>query len=321
MKQSYKILIVALLTVIGISELRAQDPEFTQFYSNPLYLNPALAGSRICPRVCVNYRMQWPGVYGTYSTVGVSVDRLAYKVHGGIGLMVMQDRAAKGTLNTTGVGLIYAPIIPLGRKTSISVAIQAGYWQKQVNWSKLTFGDMIDPHRGFVDNTNETPGVSSVGNFDMAAGMVFSSHNFYAGVAVHHIFQPNESFLGGTSILPRKYTAHAGAIIPLGNGYGGEESYISPNILYQAQGDFKQLNLGMYVKKGPIVGGLWYRGNDSFILLVGIESGLLRLGYSYDVTISKLSNATAGSHEISLGYQFSCKPKKNHYRLVSCPSF
>ncbi|HTL81261.1 MAG TPA: type IX secretion system membrane protein PorP/SprF [Bacteroidia bacterium] len=317
-----KILQISLLVIGGsfLSEkLFAQDPEFTQFYANPLYLNPALAGSKICPRVTMNYRMEWPGIYGTYSTVGASIDRLSYKVKGGIGLMLMSDRAGKGTLITNGIGLIYAPKIILGPKTLISAAIQVGYWQKTVDWSKLTFGDQIDAAHGFIYNTNEAPGVSTRGNFDLAAGLLFSSTNFYAGVAVHHILQPNESFLDGTSILPRKYTGHAGAIIPLGGKYS--ESYISPNILYQKQGDFNQLNLGLYAKKDVIVGGLWYRGNDSFIVLIGIESGQATIGYSYDVTISKLTNSTAGSHELSLGYHFSCKKPKPHYRPVSCPSF
>jgi type IX secretion system PorP/SprF family membrane protein len=321
MKQSYKILLVAICAVLGISELKAQDPEFTQFYANPLYLNPALAGNRICPRVNINYRMQWPGIYGTYSTVGVSLDRLVSKIQGGVGIMVMQDRAGKGTLNTTGIGLIYAPKKNITHNLSVSAAIQVGYWQKQVNWSKLTFGDMIDPYRGFTGTTQEVPNVQTVGNFDLAAGMVINTRNFYAGGAIHHILEPNESFLGGTSILPRKYTLHAGGIISLNKSYNGEESYISPNILYQAQGDFKQLNLGVYVKKGPIVGGLWYRGNDSFIVLLGMEANSFRIGYSYDVTISKLSNATAGSHEISLGYNFSCKPPRKVYRPAMCPSF
>ena len=322
MKKFYKLFIVALLGVTGISELRAQDPEFTQFYANPLYLNPALAGNKICPRVNVNYRMQWPGIYGTYSTVGASVDRYSSKVHGGLGLMVMQDRAAKGTLNTTGIGVIYAPYIRPTRTTTISFALQAGYWQKAVNWSKLTFGDMIDPHRGFVDNTNEVPGVQSHGNFDLHAGTVFSTPYFFIGAAVHHIFQPNESLMDGTSILPRKYTLHAGGNIYLHHSSRGEDdAVISPNILYQQQGDFKQLNLGLYAKKGPIVGGLWYRGNDSFIILVGVESGAMRLGYSYDVTISRLTNTTAGAHEISLSYVFKCKPPKKIYRPAMCPSF
>ena len=29
---------------------KAQDPEFTQYFANPLYLNPAFAGSARCPR-------------------------------------------------------------------------------------------------------------------------------------------------------------------------------------------------------------------------------------------------------------------------------
>jgi type IX secretion system PorP/SprF family membrane protein len=320
MKHVYRIIAIAFLSAT-VLELKAQDPDLTQFYASPLYLNPALAGNRICPRVNISYRMQWPGVYGTYSTIAASVDRLAYKVKGGVGLMVMNDRAGQGTLNTTGVGFIYAPYIKTGKRSSISAALQVGYWQKTINWSKLTFGDQISPTDGFIYTTQENaPDKSTQGNFDMAAGMVFSSDNFFAGGAVHHIFEPNESFLGQTSPLPRKYTAHAGGIIEIGSGYQ-EECYISPNILYQKQGDFQQLNLGMYVKKGSIVGGLWYRGSDAFIVLLGIEAGSARIGYSYDVTISKLTNATAGSHEVTLGWQFSCKPPQKKYRPGICPSW
>lgn len=321
MKHVYTFFIAALLCVASADQLRAQDPEFTQFYANPLYLNPALAGNKICTRAGVNYRAQWPGIYGTYSTVGVSVDKLAYKVKGGIGLVMMNDRAGKGTLNTTGVGLIYAPMVPLNKHSSISAAIQVGYWQKALNWNKLVFGDQIDPQDGAIFTTQEIPGLSRVGNFDLAAGMVFNSDHFFAGAAVHHILEPNESFLGGNSPLPRKYTVHAGGIIPLSKGRYEDESFISPNLMYRQQGDFKQLNLGMYVKKGSIVGGLWYRGRDAFIVLLGIEAGHARIGYSYDVTVSKLTNASAGAHEISLGWQFSCKPPTKKYRPGICPSW
>jgi type IX secretion system PorP/SprF family membrane protein len=124
------------LLLLGIA-VKAQDPEFTQFYANPLYLNPAMAGSNLCPRIAMNYRVQWPNVYGTYSTYGVSFDKYAYKLKGGIGFMAMTDRAAQGTLNTTGVGVIYAPTVQLGRTKSIRAAIQVGYWQKTLDWTKL----------------------------------------------------------------------------------------------------------------------------------------------------------------------------------------
>ena len=120
------------------------------------------------------------------------------------------------------------------------------------------------------------------------------------------------------SKLPMKITAHGGAMIPLEKG---NESYISPNILFQKQQDFQQLNLGLYVVRGPIVGGLWYRNQDAFILLLGFQKDQIKLGYSYDVTVSRLGNATAGSHEISFQLQFQCKPKHKKFRTVSCPSF
>lgn len=319
MKQLYKLSLAVTCLFVTASQLKAQDPEFSQFYANQIYLNPALAGNTLCPRVSAGYRVQWPNVYGTYSTVGLSIDRYVHAVKGGVGLMVMQDRAAQGTLNTTGVGLVYAPTIKPSRTTAIKFAIQAGWWQKAVNWGKLTFGDQIDPTSGFVYTTQETPGVSARGNFDLATGIVFTSDHVFIGAAVHHIFEQNESLLEGNSPLPRKYTVHAGGNIPIGDK--SNNTFVSPNVMYRQQGDFQQLNLGVYFKKQTIVGGLWYRGKDAFIMLIGVEAGQFRIGYSYDVTISKLTNSTAGAHEISLGFQTTCKKPRPKYRPVVCPAF
>lgn len=111
-------------------------------------------------------------------------------------------------------------------------------------------------------------------------------------------------------------------MIPLGKKrkYAGD-LFISPNILFQLQQSFYQLNVGLYAGKGPIVGGIWYRNNDSFIALVGLQRDTWRIGYSYDVTISRLTNRTAGSHELSLGFKIPCKPARRRFRTVRCPSF
>lgn len=319
MRNTYKLFSVMALLFGGAAQLSAQDPHFTQFYANPLYLNPALAGTKVCPRISLNYRNEWPGISGTFVTYAASYDQYVDGIKGGVGLTAFTDDAGQGTLKTTGVGAVYNHIQPINRRIAINTAMQFGYAQKALDWSKLDFGDQIDPKRGFIYNTNEVPGRTRVTNFDIAAGMVVTIDNFYAGAAVHHILEPNESLMGGTSPLPRKYTVHAGGIIPF--HHGDKDSYVSPNIMYKQQQDFRELNLGVYVKKDVIVGGLWYRNSDSFIILLGIEEKLWRIGYSYDVTISKLTNATAGSHELSLGKSFTCKKKHPKRRLVSCPSF
>jgi len=176
---------------------------------------------------------------------------------------------------------------------------------------------MIDARRGFVWNTNEVIPSQNKTNLDFGGGLLGYSKNYFIGAAFHHITQPDEG-LQGVSKLSLKITGHAGAIIQLEKGM---ESYISPNILFQQQQKFTQLNLGVYFVKGAFVGGLWYRNSDAFIALVGIQTGQLKVGYSYDITVSKLSSNTAGSHEVSLQLQFECRPKKKKYRTISCPSF
>ncbi|MBC7863532.1 MAG: type IX secretion system membrane protein PorP/SprF [Bacteroidia bacterium] len=313
-----KLLFALTLTVVAnIGDLMAQDPEFTQFYANPLYLNPAFAGTARCPRICLNYRNQWPAISGTFITYSASYDQHIDGISGGLGLLVTNDQAGLGTLNTTNISGIYSYQLSITREFSMKFGFQATYAQKSIDWSKLNFGDMIDPRRGFVWNTNEVPGLSKKSNLDVSAGILGFSKRYFFGAAVNHITQPDEGLLG-SSKLPMKITAHAGAMIPLAKG---NETYLSPNILYQKQQDFQQLNLGIYVVKGPIVGGLWYRNQDAFILLIGFQKDQFKMGYSYDVTISRLGNATAGSHEISFQLQFECKPKHKKFRTVSCPSF
>lgn len=313
------ILASGILFILGINEsLFAQDPEFTQFYANPLYLNPALAGTARCPRVNLNYRNQWPGISGTYVTYSASYDQHLDVIGGGLGLLVTRDNAGQGTLTTTNVSGMYSYLLNVSREFSIKAGAQATFFQKSIDWDRLTFGDMIDARRGFVYNTNEVPNLRQRSGVDFSAGILGYSKRYFFGFAAHHLTQPDEGLLG-PSKLPMKMTAHAGAIFPIGDK--SNQTTVSPNVLFQKQQDFQQLNLGMYFTKGSIVAGLWYRNQDSFIAVVGFQQHFFKVGYSYDVTISKLTNATAGSHELSFSLQFECKPKKKKFRLVSCPSF
>jgi len=318
-----------LIGFLSLSDrLVAQDPEFTQFYANPLYLNPAFAGSLKCPRFVMNYRNQWPSLTGNFVTTSASYDQNVQTIQGGLGLLVMNDRAAQGTLNTTTVSGMYSYAQNISRKFTIRAALQASYLQKSLDWSRLTFGDQIDPRKGFIYNTNDVQRGGTVKAIDFSAGLVGYSDRFYGGVAVHHLNEPNESLILGTSRLPMKYTVHAGALIPIEKKSRDNDARLSPNILYRRQGEFQQLNLGLYVQKGPLVAGVWFRGllfgqtyRDAFIATLGIQTDVVRVGYSYDVTISELTPSTGGSHEVSLGINFECRAKKKRMRAISCPAF
>lgn len=332
-----KRLILGILVIISFTAT-AQDPQFTQFYANPLYLNPAFAGSSRCPRVGINYRNQWPALKETYITTSASYDQHFEAINGGLGVIVMNDKAGEGTIATTNIGAMYAYQLNINRKFSMRFGLQGTYVQKKLDFDKLTFGDMIDPRYGFVYPTQEVRPKETRSYVDFSGGVLAYTSKVYGGLAVHHLTEPDEAFIvKGTSKLPMKITAHIGALLPIGEsaGYRGRQSnddgtFISPNLLYQQQAAFNQLNFGMYILHKPIVGGLWYRGNlgkenfigsDSFIALIGLQKGIFKFGYSYDVTVSKLSNSTGGSHELSLGLQFECRPKKKRFRAISCPSF
>ena len=317
------ILLVVVTLNVGLTEkLFAQDAEFTQFYANPLYLNPAFAGSERCPRVCFNYRNQWPALNKTYITHSVSYDQEIFRV-GGIGMLIVSDKAGNGTLTTTDASLMYSYGFHPTPEFSVRFGLQGTFHQKTLDWSKLNFGDMIDPRRGFVKNSGENPKSypsQTVQSADFSAGVIGYSKRYFFGFAAHHLSQPNEGFIN-YSALPMKITGHAGAMLPLGEHGRNHGAFISPNILFQSQQNFKQLNLGVYVIKGELVGGLWYRNQDAFIILFGYQTRNFKCGYSYDVTVSRLANATAGSHEISFGLQFNCKQHHKRYRPISCPTF
>lgn len=313
----YKLIFSCFIASLALNAT-AQDIAFSQFYANPLYLNPAFAGTAKCPRFVMHYRNEWPALYKTFISESVSYDQHVNALSGGLGLLVTSDQAGNGTLNTTNVGGIYSYQLNVNRKFSVKAAIQASYFQKNLNFNKLRFGDQIENRSGFIYPTQEQADRTHRNGIDFSAGVLGFSKKYFFGVAVNHLNQPDESFVKGPSKLPMKITGHAGAVIPINED---NELSISPNILYQQQGNFQQLNLGIYLKKSVFVVGFWYRNRDAFIAIAGIQTKFFKFGYSYDVTVSKLNNATGGSHEVTLAFIADCKPKKKKFRTINCPTF
>ncbi len=325
-----KRLIFSLITLILMGKFAfSQDPEFSQFYANPIYLNPAFAGSAVCPRVILNYRDQWPSITGTFVTYSASYDQHVDKLAGGVGVIVTSDRAGEGTISTNSFSGIYSYRLAVTRDFSINAALQAGYVDRRLAWEKLTFGDQIDPKYGFVyKGATLPPNSLSKGYLDFSTGIVGYTENFFCGIAINHLTEPEDGFYTINKI-PMKITAHAGAVIDLlkrkNRTRSIEDITISPNILYQQQLKFNQLNYGFYVNWFPFVNGIWYRQNfnnsDALIFLAGIQQNNFKFGYSYDLTVSKLTNITGGAHEISFALQFRCHQPNKKIKMINCPAF
>lgn len=323
-----KIFIAVSACIFMSNEASAQDPAFSQFYANPLYLNPAFAGAtpKGCPRANLNYRDQWPGIGRTYVTTSASWDQHINAIGGGLGVMVAQDRSGAGALNTTHASLLYSYHLEVNRKFSVKAGFEASYRSISLDWSDLTFGDMIHPRDGFVYSTQEDiANNATTRSFpDFSAGFIGYSENLFFGFAAHHLTTPNQGFIS-ESQLPTKITAHIGGNIPLSK-YSNNVTTISPNFLYQRQQDFQQFNYGVYVNRGAIVGGLWARHSlkniDSFILMLGLIQDSFKFGYSYDITLSNLKNSnTLGAHELSFTIFMPCRSKSKSFNTISCPQF
>ena len=322
-----------MMLILAVNALSAQDATFSQYYGNPTYLNPALAGSKIVPRLTLNYRNQWPAIPATFVTYAATYDQFIDKISGGVALMVMNDNQGDGTITSTTVGAMYSFRVNITREMTLNAGFQAAYIQNKLNWDKLVFGDQLQwGNLNSLPPTAETPPDRlNYGMIDFSTGLLFGyKESMYFGVAAHHLNQPNNSFTSiSDSRLDMKFTAHAGALIDLRQGLGGgdiEDMSISPNILYQQQGKFHQLNIGLSLNMYPMVIGAWFRHNfensDAVIGLIGFQHEKLKVGYSYDYTISSLTNnASHGAHEISFAWLFDQRQKTFKHKAIKSPMF
>lgn len=315
--------------LFSVTRVSGQDAVFSQFYANPVYLNPALAGNVICPRIALNYRNQYPALGGNYVTYNASADMYIKALSGGMAVIATSDKT--GPLNSFSGDLVYSYHLRITEKLRMNAALQAGYFQYKLNWDELVFEDMIVPSTGEIVSGSEVqPEKLSIGDVDFSTGLVLGyDERFYFGAAAHHITNPDMAFYqGNISRLATRFTIHAGGIFNLKEAIPGRENdnfSISPNIVYMQQGDFHQLNGGMYLNFYPFVTGLWLRHNfenpDAAIAMLGFQQPTFKIGYSYDFTLSKLGLPAGGAHEISFIWYLPCPKKDFQYKAIKCPSF
>lgn len=310
-----------------------QDAQFSQVYASHLYLNPALTGLSYTPTVAVNYRDRWGQFQGAFKTFQVSVDQHIAGINSGLGISILGDRTMNGIVNNYQVSAFYSYFLPINDEWGSTFGLQFTGAQRAIKTADLLFLDQIDPLTGVQTGTIPTnemlTGESTRTYFDMSGGLMIFSGTFYMGATAKHFITPNVSIAGieEESRLPLNISLHAGKSFYF-RSTSKHDPYITPNILYASQAKAHQIMAGAQMGYGAFFTGLWGRHTiknfDALILLLGIEKGIFKVGYSYDWSIGQSSSFNAETHEISLIIEPLEDPskakKRNRKNGLNCPN-
>ncbi len=333
MKKVFIYPLVVILGIVGVFPAgQGQDMNYSQFFSAPLYFNPAFTGINTGLRARFLFRDQWPALPIDFKSYYFSADLGDRNLPGagGIGLMINSDSPGAGLINTLQAAITIGVRIPITSFMVAQVGVKAAILQRKVNWSDLVFADQLDPKYGAIYQTSFVPPDANTRTVpDFAAGGILQFANEIGningsiGFAVDHIFKPDVSFLSnGESRFPRKWVIHGDAIFVSGYGsssslYGssGDPLLINPGFLFQSQANLNMLEIGLNLLKFNIYIGGWYKTtmtgdvNNSVVLLAGyrynfMEDMSIKFIYSYDLQIAGVMQGTGGAHEISLVLEF-----------------
>ncbi|TAL66916.1 MAG: type IX secretion system membrane protein PorP/SprF [Bacteroidetes bacterium] len=326
-----RIIYLLILPFVIIAESFGQDPTFSQFYANALYLSPSFAGATEEYRFALNYRNQWPAVPGVFHTYSISFDKALTSFNSGIGVLATYDVAGSGDLSTTNIGLLYSYDFNINKQWHIRPGVNFKFYYLGLDIAKLIFNSQLTG--GGVTPTITPPPFNNVADVDFATSALVYNERAWAGFTLDHLLAPKTSFYGDNSTVPVKFNMYGGVqILKKTRLMQKNQEILSVAMNYQRQGRYNQTDIGLYYYKEPLIFGLWYRGipfittqaGDAIIGLIGIKTKQLHIGYSYDFTISNLVSSTGGAHEISLVYEFnnlSLGQQRKRIRAIPCPEF
>lgn len=315
-----KLILLVVLLPVSFVHINGQALNFSQYFNNPLFVNPANTGFNpdMDYRIGGNYRNQWAYASSPYKTMGIWADSKLFAKRFengwmGIGGGIMKDVAGSGSLSSTSANLSLAYHQMLGYKSLLSAGFSAGIVSKRIDFSKLTFDNQWNGQ--FFETTipsNEPFAYSQAAYFDLSMGVnyaLFASENAYfnAGISINHLNRPNESFFETSvtdSRIDMRYTIFANASIKVQNIW-----IINPNIYYSSRRNINEIVLGVNANRDlsgdgakQLILGLYYRKNDAIIPVVGYQINDIKFTINYDASTSSInnSNGVRGGYELSI---------------------
>lgn len=310
-----KFLTLLIVLSCGLVKIQAQAPQFSQFYANPLYTNPAYAGDAGTPRFIANYRNQWASIGIPFQTAAFSFDSYAEDVGIGLGFQALHDKRGPA-LSSSQLSAQISKLVYLDGQKELRLigGIQGSWTSNSWNGDDLTY---VSQFLGSTDPMSSN-GLSS-NKLTLSGGAVLEyvpkyeeDISYWLSGAWHNIGINNE-----LSIEHQRVNIQLGTKIPIqipaffGNNLGRDmnrESALTMAVQVRKQGPSRQMDAGFNVIYSPLLVGLWYRGmvlgntrRDAAIGTVGWASGNMLFQASYDLPVSSLGFDT-GAFEISIWY-------------------
>ncbi|WPR75377.1 type IX secretion system membrane protein PorP/SprF [Algoriphagus sp. NG3] len=308
-----------LFFFFGISLVMAQqDPQFTQYMYNGMYYNPAFAGKDGGFRFSALHRSQWLN-YTTNSGQG--------------GAPVTQLLTAQGRLDGKNIG--YGLTIvndQIGATGNLEINLQGAY-HKKLNRSTLSFGAYIGMYSSSLDYgelivVNPEPNLPSSGkesqlNFNVGAGLLYDTRNYYIGLSSRHLNEPNFDFGDGSyenQLKNHSYLLLGYRLRPVG------QLAIEPSLLLKSV-SFNNFSYEVSViatHQSKISGGFGFRGEEAVSLILGyslLANNSLNLGYSFDLVFSGVEAKSPTSHELMLRYRLTTATREVQRVIQRTPRF
>jgi type IX secretion system PorP/SprF family membrane protein len=328
-----KILVNILFLFCSLSFL-GQDFHFSQFSAVPFWLNPALVGGTSDVNAGIIYRTQDKGIDNPYTTYGAFADVSVLKKREknsffGVGVGFIQDNNKSLQYTSSLAALALSYHLRITRKNLISFGLQPFFFQKNINYTSLKWGNQYDGTSYNSSLPTGEPGVysklstvdGSLGvNYQYVSGtsnsIVGREKKFQIGLSMFHLPWTTYSFYSNSQekVYSRYSLNMSFTFKPQNSRFG-----FSPILLLQKQGPANDIIFGCntfyilqesssktgYVKSSSISAGLLYRVGDAFIVNAGINYENFYFSLSYDINASALTTSTGsfGAFEICLRYR------------------
>lgn len=304
-------LVVLLLVIMSGSVSAQQDKLITHFMYDKMSLNPGETG--IDEGICgvMMYRNQWDKVNGAPNSILLNVEANMNRFFpGGLGISFFHDEIGFNKQNN--VLLNYSYPLQINGVGTLGLGVGVGL----MNFSMSP--DWVPPT---TLNDGTLPTAYSANNLDLNFGVYLKgAADYYVGLSSTHLSQSRFSG-GGLNVTTydskRHYYLMGGKTFrSIGPGD------IETNLLLRT--DLVKMSADInarYLWKDIAYGGLTYRTSDAIAIMLGYSPiKNLTVGYSYDISINKLSSVSRGSHEIMVKYCYYLPPvpiqKSKHPRWL-----